>query len=188
MKRLILFRHGETDSNLKGIWQCSDDIPLNDNGIAQAEFLGRNFPVAGCNGIFSSEMSRAIETAKIASRLSGISYLGTYPGFGERNCGEISGLDYFQIEEKFGIQLRSILSKDVDRIPGSEKYDSFTRRVRNSVNELFNRGDIDVAGIVTHGGVTAYVHQWVTGTNELKRLPNCGMLILERKNGELLEV
>ena len=37
LKKIYLFRHGETNWNVKNVIQCTKDTELNENGIKQAE-------------------------------------------------------------------------------------------------------------------------------------------------------
>jgi broad specificity phosphatase PhoE len=62
--KLILVRHGETQSNKENRVQGTTDSELNDNGRIQAEKLAeslKNEPIAG---IVSSPLKRAYQTAK----------------------------------------------------------------------------------------------------------------------------
>ena len=188
MRRVLLVRHGETDSNQTGIWQCQHDIPLNERGIRQAEDLARNFNHIDVSGIFSSDMTRAIETARILENITGIRYLGSSSTLRERGCGEISGLDYFGIERKFGIKLTSILSRELDMVPGAEKFEIFASRVEQAINDIFRKASgMDVC-VVTHGGVMAYAHQWLSGTEELKRFGNCENMWIGLNGGNFVEI
>ena len=67
--RLILVRHGETDWVREGRYQGSTDVPLNECGIRQAEALAtvikKERPVA----IYSSGLTRALETAKLIAKV-----------------------------------------------------------------------------------------------------------------------
>ncbi|MCH7523280.1 MAG: histidine phosphatase family protein, partial [Chloroflexi bacterium] len=42
--RLYLVRHGETESNRRGLALGQDDVPLNEHGLWQAERVGRALP------------------------------------------------------------------------------------------------------------------------------------------------
>ena len=93
MRRLILVRHGETDWNVARRLQGASDIPLNDNGRAQARAaapaLARMAPVAT---IVSSDLSRAHETAQIIAEAMGADVV-TDPRLRERSYGVWEGLE-----------------------------------------------------------------------------------------------
>ena len=60
-----IFRHGQTDYNVEKRVQSFLDIPLNSNGIAQAQALAKNLSNVQFDCIYSSTLSRAFDTAKI---------------------------------------------------------------------------------------------------------------------------
>jgi len=62
--RLILVRHGETDWNRQGRFQGQIDIPLNNNGHAQAEAARSFLANVTLDRAYSSSMSRPKETAE----------------------------------------------------------------------------------------------------------------------------
>ena len=64
-KRIILVRHGETDWNKQGRFQGQIDIPLNQNGKAQANAARGFLKDVFIQKAFSSSLSRPKETAKI---------------------------------------------------------------------------------------------------------------------------
>ena len=51
MKKIYLFRHGETDWNVKNVIQCTKDTELNENGIKQAEKNAEKPPCRPCDGL-----------------------------------------------------------------------------------------------------------------------------------------
>ena len=63
--RLILVRHGETNWNKEGRFQGQIDIPLNDNGRAQAAAARDFLRDIAINKAWSSTLSRPTETAQI---------------------------------------------------------------------------------------------------------------------------
>ena len=60
-------RHGETDYNARGLSQGAIDIPLNDNGRAQAKAAGSLLAGKGIVSIVCSPMLRTRETAIIVA-------------------------------------------------------------------------------------------------------------------------
>jgi broad specificity phosphatase PhoE len=63
--RLLLVRHGETDWNREGRFQGQIDIPLNDNGLAQAEAARRFLAEVPIQRAWSSVMARPRRTAEV---------------------------------------------------------------------------------------------------------------------------
>ena len=66
-KEFFLFRHGQTDWNLKKRCQGHTDIPLNKNGIKEAEELSIKLESTPLQVIYSSDLKRAVETAEVIS-------------------------------------------------------------------------------------------------------------------------
>ena len=67
---LFLVRHGETSFNHRGIYQGHQDIPLNDRGRQQARLVGEKLKEARCHFLWSSDLSRARETAQIIGQIA----------------------------------------------------------------------------------------------------------------------
>ncbi len=66
--KVILLRHGETDWNAAQKSQGWRDIPLNENGKAQAEKLAQEFINMPIKTVYSCSLSRALETAQAIAK------------------------------------------------------------------------------------------------------------------------
>lgn len=68
--KIFVMRHGETESNRKRLYQGSSDIPLNENGIRQAEFVQAKIGVLAqlSDRIYTSPLQRAVKTCEIVTQ------------------------------------------------------------------------------------------------------------------------
>ena len=89
---LYLVRHGETEYNAERRIQGRLDLPLNEKGRAQAAALGRSIISLGISfdAVYSSTLSRAWETARIAGARLGLEPK-TVPGLEEIFFGRFQG-------------------------------------------------------------------------------------------------
>lgn len=62
--RIFLVRHGQTEWNRTGRFQGRSDVPLNDEGKEQVRALGLALKNTPCAAIYTSPLSRAMETAE----------------------------------------------------------------------------------------------------------------------------
>jgi glucosyl-3-phosphoglycerate phosphatase len=68
----VLWRHGQTTYNAERRFQGQSDVPLNDVGREQARRAARYLAAMKPDAIFSSDLSRAAETAAILAQLTGL--------------------------------------------------------------------------------------------------------------------
>ena len=69
-RSFLCVRHGVTDWNREGRFQGLTDIPLNDEGISQAQSVARRLQNVPFDFVVSSPLSRAVKTAKIIATVS----------------------------------------------------------------------------------------------------------------------
>lgn len=85
-------RHGETDFNLRGMVQGRGvDSPLNDTGLAQASALAARFTTTPVDWIYSSPLTRALQTAQCVADACGITEIHTNPDLEEMSWGIYEG-------------------------------------------------------------------------------------------------
>lgn len=144
MTSLYLVRHGETDWNAQRRIQGSTDIPLNAMGRAQAATTGRLLARREWDGIYSSPLSRAFETARIISDEVGLGRPGTIDAIVERNYGAAEGLNWEEIEARF---------PGDTAVPGRETHREVADRVIPALVQLAASRPGSALVVVTHGGV-----------------------------------
>lgn len=157
MKWIFLFRHGETDFNREHRFQGHLDIPLNDEGRAQAARLQPTIRRLGLEEILSSDLCRAHETARIASADLKLPIIST-PGLREAYLGDAQGLTAEELELKFGEALvsrwKSPYRSDADvSYPGGETGREVLERVTKTLRAHLETTRASRIGIATHGGV-----------------------------------
>ena len=92
--QFFLIRHGETDWNKQFLLQGREDIPLNEDGIAQAHVTGKALSNTHVDLILSSPLSRAFNTAKIIASYTNNPKIIIEENLIERDFGKLSGLCY----------------------------------------------------------------------------------------------
>lgn len=98
---IFIARHGQNEDNVNGILNGHRDLPLTDLGRQQAYELGRGIIDAGLNfdTVYSSPLSRALETAEIVSESLGLPEPTILPELIERDFGIMSGKKASDIEK-----------------------------------------------------------------------------------------
>lgn len=147
---VYLIRHGESESNRDGILAGSMDFPLTDTGVNQAKavaieiaHLEPNF-----NYIFSSPLSRSLDTARIIAKTCGISEdriitLNDLTGCGG---GDLEGKPY---TEWYATPTDELVSKH-----GAESYKDQRYRIGRATLKILKAVDSgDNVLVVSHSSV-----------------------------------
>ncbi len=159
MYELLLIRHGETDHVARSVLQGQSDVPLNENGRAQAlalrprlEFLRERSPT-----IVASDLQRALVTAELAwpwnnarpdARLR------------ELNFGDFEGRTFDDNRVMFGDVFSTWLSAPgVNRPPGGETIAELQARVLDWLSTVQPGTTI----VFAHGGVLRALLSWASG-------------------------
>ncbi|WP_024296399.1 histidine phosphatase family protein [Lacrimispora indolis] len=156
--KIYLIRHGQTDWNIQGRIQGSHDIPLNEAGQRQAEQVAKGMDSRRVSRVFSSTLTRAVETAeKIGSRQKAEIY--SMPQLIEVEFGKWEGMTWEEIMEAYPKEYRLwALNPDEVAPPGGETQDQVISRCAHAIKEILRitGGREDVA-IVSHGATIAYL-------------------------------
>ncbi len=144
MTLLYLVRHGETDWNRAHRIQGSTDIPLNDTGRDQAMRAARLLGRRVWDGLYSSPLSRAHETATIIGRELGLGDPRPLPELVERNYGEAEGLTGREVTRRY---------PGSSPVPGRESRAEVAARVMPALLALADAHDGGHLVVTTHGAV-----------------------------------
>ncbi|MDO8573834.1 MAG: histidine phosphatase family protein [Candidatus Daviesbacteria bacterium] len=97
---LYIVRHGQTDWNLNGITQGETDIPLNGEGIKQAETMASNLKHIKFDAVFSSDLIRAKKTAEIIAVEKNLA-IETTKLLRERRYGKFNGKPWLLMKKYY---------------------------------------------------------------------------------------
>ncbi len=178
--KLWLVRHGQTAWNKEGRWQGHTDVPLDDEGRAQATALAERLRGERLAAIASSDLSRAIETARAVADAHGLPLLGPYPELRERGYGVFEGLTREECEAQFPDLVRNAPSLGLLEPPGSEPRAEVGARLERIVRALaatHGRHDAPLL-LVSHGGAIRNFLARVTGET-VPPVPNTGIYALD---------
>jgi len=136
-------RHGQTEWNRLGIRQGQTDIPLNDDGIAQAQSIVSTLSGKGISRIVSSPLMRAHKTAVIINEHLSVP-LHLADGLKECHFGVLEGTakscSIFSTNWATGTPIEK-----------GEHVDEFKARVANALHAALDPKHTTL--IVAHGGV-----------------------------------
>ena len=96
----MLWRHGQTTWNVEHRFQGQTDIPLDATGEAQAGQAARRLATLRPHALFSSDLSRAQQTAAPLARLTGLP-VTLDKDLRERFGGDWEGLADAEIRERY---------------------------------------------------------------------------------------
>ncbi len=174
--RLLVVRHGQSEWNAVGRWQGRADPPLTMEGRRQAAAASR--ALGTFDGVVSSPLQRAAETAAIIAEHLGIGPVLTDPDLMERDAGEWQGLTRGQIEMEWPGYL-----EEGKRPPAYEPNESMVGRVVGALTRIAERADGGEVLVVAHGGVV-YALEESCGEH-WRRIPNLGARWFEVTGGRV---
>lgn len=180
--KLGWIRHGETDWNVLGRIQGQTDIPLNANGRMQAEAIAARLSRKDWDWIATSDLQRALDTAKQIERTTGIPVHQVEPRLREKSFGQLEGLTVEQRrlwrEQADAEAEASGAERTADE--GVESDESVIQRAVSWLDETQSRCAGERILVVSHGGLLARVlprllPNWTEGP-----IGNTSLTIMER--------
>ncbi len=153
MKTLYIVRHGETEWNKIGRYQGITNVPLNENGIAQAKACGNALKNVHFDRILSSDLSRALVTAETIRGNRQLE-IKTDERLREINFGDWEKLLFTEIEERWpGLINQMYRRPDIVKVPNGESFQEVQDRAWSAVSDFLNENNEDETILITcHGG------------------------------------
>jgi alpha-ribazole phosphatase len=161
MNGLLFIRHAETD--LAGTFCGHSDPPVNARGHEQIQALIERLTDDSIDAIYSSDLSRAVTTAKALAQAFGAP-VTTSAALREIHFGQWEGLNWDEIERRDAAYARHWTEAFPHLpAPGGEEYSRFEARMRSEVDGLLHLAQDKRIAVVTHAGVIRLVLETYCG-------------------------
>jgi broad specificity phosphatase PhoE len=153
---LVYETHATSVDNERGIATGWLDGTLSERGRGQAAELGARRRADGVTAAYSSDLGRAVETAAIAFRNSGIPV--THDArLRECDYGELNGAP---VDEVAAVRLRHV----DEPFPGGESYRQVVDRTRGFLGDVADRHDGERIVVIAHSANRWALDHLVHGT------------------------
>ena len=153
MTEIVIVRHGETESNRLGLFRGRLDVPLNETGRAQARRAAEALAAKPISHVYSSPLSRAVETARAIGLRHGIEPI-VDDAFDNIDLGAWQGREKAVVREEEP-ELWRLWTTDPDSlaIPGGERLADVRARAHARTLRLAREHDGRRVAIVSHRSV-----------------------------------
>ena len=151
MTKIFLIRHGEAEGNLYRRCQGQGDVLLTRNGERQASFLTPRFAEVPLEAVYSSDLKRAMATARAAGAGRGLAPIPE-PRLREMGFGVWEGKTWGEINRLWPEEKRFFLT-DPEKltVPGMESARAVAERYYAALAEIARRHEGGCAAAAGHG-------------------------------------
>ena len=202
---VYFIRHGETYFNCFARLQGWSDTPLTEKGKAEAKHIGNVLSSLKIDYLFSSDLKRAIDTAKILiaqnhntnikepvqNELFREVFYGSFEGHSNEEGAiwgsHLAGKRFRRIGElvsEFGVEKSHDLLREADPAHLAEGSEQLNHRVQKALNFLTSLPDNKNVVVASHGSIIQYIASYVDGHKTYGNLDNGAMMELTISNGQ----
>lgn len=153
---ILLVRHAESDWNVENRFQGRADRPLTRRGREQAERLAEELARERLDGVYTSPLRRARQTAEIVAAHHGLEPV-TVPELQEIDVGGWSGLSRAEVESGFPEAFRRWVGGGEGWDDG-ETYPQMAQRVLAAIRRIAADNPNGRVLVVSHGGPIRAIH------------------------------
>ena len=152
LRRVYLLRHGHVETGGRKRYIGRTDLPLSPRGVDQSQHLARDLADSGADRIVSSDLGRALQTARIIAAKLNLA-VETEPALREIDLGAWEGRAMSDVRREDPEAYRR---RGADlagfRPPGGESFEDLVRRVVPAFERILAASP-GVSIIVAHAGV-----------------------------------
>ena len=192
---VLLIRHGQSEGNAAGRFGGHTSTPLSIRGRDQATRLARVLSGEDFAIIYSSDLPRAVETAKPLANATGAQLI-TSDAFRERSVGVMEGLTFEEAAAQHPEQYAALLRRDFDHVLlGGESYRQMLDRASRKLDEAIDQYKGGRIAIFTHTGTICILALHLMGALDAPDLKpvwlvtaNCGISRFELRDDGFVRV
>ncbi len=150
MTSIYLVRHGQTAWNKEEIFRGRTDVPLDETGLRQAELAGEYFKGMEIHAIYSSPLSRALETAQKIAQSHNIK-VQPLQGILDMSFGRWEGQSHLDIQKNDREIYRQWREEPhLVRLPSGESLDDVRVRAMAALEEVIRNHPGKTLILVSH--------------------------------------
>jgi len=160
MMKIMLVRHGLTFWNTIGKMQGSSDVQLSPDGLHQARLLAAHCPFHTADAIYSSPLSRAVDTAEILASKFNL-HVQIIPELRETSFGDWEGQLLRDIAAKDPVDFEKFfMQPDELKIPNGETFLQTQIRAMEAFKKIIDKHAGEKKShviVVAHGAVNRVI-------------------------------
>jgi broad specificity phosphatase PhoE len=150
MTSIYLVRHGQTAWNKEEIFRGRIDVPLDETGLRQAELAGEYFKGMEIHAIYSSPLSRALETAQKIAQFHNTK-VQPLQGILDMSFGRWEGQSHLDIQKNDREIYRQWREEPhLVRLPSGESLDDVRVRAMAALEEVIRNHPGKTLILVSH--------------------------------------
>jgi 2,3-bisphosphoglycerate-dependent phosphoglycerate mutase len=154
---LYLIRHGQSAGNAEGRFGGHGPTPLSELGRQQAEKTARVLAKEGINAIYSSDLTRAVQTAEPLAKLLNLP-IHKSEAFRERNVGVLQGLTFDESKLRFPDDYYALINRNIYHvITEGESYRQLLRRITTELRNILRNHNRQRIAVYSHTGAICFL-------------------------------
>lgn len=192
---VLLIRHGQSRGNAERRFGGHTATPLSARGRNQAEATARTLKSESLTAIYSSDLARAMETAKPLADMTGLSIQST-TAFRERDVGVMEGLTFEDAAQQHPEQYAALLRRDFEYVlTGGESYRQLLDRAVQKLDAIIDEHRGGKIAVFSHTGTICILALHLMGALDAPKLKpvwissaNCGIAKFELRDDGFVRV
>jgi probable phosphoglycerate mutase len=192
---VLLIRHGQSKGNAERRFGGHTATPLSARGRNQAAAMAHTLKSESITVIYSSDLARAMETAKPLAYMTGLPVNGT-SAFRERDVGVMEGLTFEDAAQQHPEQYAALLRRDFEYVlMGGESYRQLLDRARQKLDDIIAEHRGGRIAVFSHTGTICILALHLMGALDAPELKpvwissaNCGISKFELRDDGFVRV